>query len=99
MPISWVGYAQNRFGVKVGAGCTAVSGADFYTYFQTGQFSGLMVGMKGAAEYEELVETNLNIKAKRKASEAMNSLTFAHLTIIAFIIIGNVAFFIQRRRK
>lgn len=99
IPKSWVAYAQNRFGVRVGVGCTAVSGADFYPYYQTGQFSGLMVGMKGAAEYEELVETRLQVKERRIASEAMLSLTYAHLVIIIFIIIGNIGFFFQRRRK
>jgi len=99
IPKSWVAYAQNRFGVAVGVGCTAVSGADFYPYYQTGQFTGLMVGMKGAAEYEELVEENLKVAEKRMASEAMLSLTYAHVIIMIFIIIGNLGFFFQRRRK
>jgi hypothetical protein len=99
IPKSWVAYAQNRFGVAVGVGCTAVSGADFYPYYQTGQFTGLMVGMKGAAEYEELVEENLKVAEKRMASEAMLSLTYAHVIIMIFIIIGNIGFFFQRRRK
>ena len=80
-------------------GCTAVSGADFYPYYQTGQFTGLMVGMKGAAEYEELVESRYGVKGKRAASEAMPSLTYAHLVIILFIVIGNIGFFFQRRKK
>lgn len=99
LPKSWVAYAQNRFGVKVGAGVTAVSAADFYPYFQTGQFSGLMVGMKGGAEYEELVERRLGLKTRRRASEALPSLTYAHLVMIIFIVIGNIGFFIQRRTK
>ena len=99
IPISWVAYAQNRYGLAVGVGCTAVSGADFYPYYQTGQFTGLMIGMKGAAEYEELVEANHGVKGRRVASEAMLSLTYAHLIIILFIVIGNIGFFLQRRRK
>jgi len=98
-PKWWVEYAQNRFGLRVGAGVTAVSGAEFYPYLQTGQFSGLMVGMKGAAEYEEMVEEKLGIKIRRRASEALSSLTYAHLVLIAFIIIGNIGFFIKRRQK
>ncbi|UCG92190.1 MAG: hypothetical protein JSV97_00340 [candidate division WOR-3 bacterium] len=97
-PLWWVAYSQTRFGVAVGAGITAVSASDFYQYFQTGQFSGMMIGMKGAAEYEERVETELRIMQRRKASEALGSLTTAHLTIIAFIIIGNIGFFLRRRR-
>jgi hypothetical protein len=97
-PLWWIAYSQTRFGVAVGAGITAVSASDFYQYFQTGQFSGMMIGMKGAAEYEENVETELRIIQRRKASEALGSLTAAHLTIIAFIIIGNIGFFLRRRR-
>ncbi len=99
IPKTWAAYAQNRFGVRVGVGCTAVSGADFYTFYQTGQFTGLMVGMKGAAEYEELVDSRLNVEGRRLASEAMPSLTYAHLVIIIFIVIGNIGFFYTRRRK
>jgi hypothetical protein len=99
IPRSWIAYAQNRFGVAVAAGVTAVSAADFYQYYQTGQFTGLMAGMKGAAEYEELVETRLNIKESRKASEALPSLTYGHLVMIAFIIVGNIGYFMQKRRQ
>lgn len=98
-PIWWVAYAQNRFGLKVGAGITAVSASEFYPYLQTGQFSGLMVGMKGAAEYEEIIERNLNIKGRRKASESLPALTYAHLVMIIFILIGNIGYFIKRRQK
>jgi hypothetical protein len=97
-PLWWVAYSQTRFGVAVGAGITAVSASEFYQYYQTGQFSGLMIGMKGAAEYEELVETKLKLRDRRKASEALGSLTAAHLTMIAFIIIGNIGYFTRRRR-
>ncbi|HEC79335.1 MAG TPA: hypothetical protein ENI34_09415 [candidate division WOR-3 bacterium] len=99
LPKSWVAYSQNRFGVAVAAGVTAVSAADFYQFYQTGQFTGLMTGMKGGAEYEEMVESKLGIKKKRKASEALPSLTYAHLVIIIFIIIGNIGYFIKRRSK
>ncbi len=97
-PKWWVAYAQSRFGLRVGAGITAVSASEFYPYLQTGQFTGMLVGMTGAAEYEEMVEQTLDIKARRKASESLLSLTFAHLLIIAFIIIGNIGFFAKGRK-
>jgi hypothetical protein len=55
--------------------------------------------MKGAAEYEELVEENLKVTERRVASESMLSLTYAHIIIMVFIIVGNIGFFFQRRRK
>ena len=96
-PLWWIAYSQTRFGVAVGAGITAVSASEFYQYYQTGQFSGLMVGMKGAAEYEEMVESELKLTSRRKASESLGALTAAHLTMIAFIVIGNIGYFIRRR--
>ncbi len=97
-PKWWVAYAQNKFGLKVSAGITAVSASEYYTFLQTGQFSGLLVGMKGAAEYEMLIEQRLNLKVRKRAGEALPSITYAHLVMIAFIIIGNIGYFIKRRQ-
>ncbi len=97
-PKWWVAYAQNKFGLKVSAGITAVSASEYYTFLQTGQFSGLLVGMKGAAEYEMLIEQRLNLKVRKRAGEALPSITYAHLVMIAFIVIGNIGYFIKRRQ-
>lgn len=99
IPKSWVAYAQNRFSVPIAAGVTAVSAADFYQFYQTGQFTGLLAGMKGGAEYEEMIEEELGIKKRRRASEALPALTYAHLVIILFIVIGNIGYFFKRRQK
>ena len=99
IPKYWIAYAQSRFGLPVGAGITAVSASEFYPYLQSGQFSGMLVGMKGGAEYEEMVERNLKIKARRKASEALLSLTYAHLVMILFIVIGNIGYFVKTRSR
>ncbi len=97
-PIWWVGYSQTRYGLAVAAGITAVSASEYYMYYQTGQFSGLMVGMQGAAEYEEMVDQELKVTGKRKASEALGSLTAAHLTMVFFIIIGNIGYLLRRQK-
>jgi hypothetical protein len=60
--------------------------------------------MKGAAEYEELVSERMTKAGmewglRNRGTEAMSSQTSAHLAIMAFIIIGNIAFFASRRRK
>ncbi|MCL1826945.1 MAG: hypothetical protein FWG20_02790 [Candidatus Cloacimonetes bacterium] len=52
----WIYYARPRFGVNVAVGVTAVMAADTYPQLQTGQFIGMLAGMKGAAEYEKLVD-------------------------------------------
>ncbi len=53
-PKAWLSYAQTRYKQKISVGTTAVSAAEYYPYLQTGQFTGMLGGLKGAAEYEEL---------------------------------------------
>jgi hypothetical protein len=98
-PLWYVMYAQTKFGVKVGAGCTAVCAPDFYPYVGTGQLSGMMAGMKGAAEYEELVENEYHVGGRRRATEGMASQSAAHLLMMFFVIIGNIAYFATRRKS
>ncbi|MBW6513301.1 MAG: hypothetical protein K0B87_00885 [Candidatus Syntrophosphaera sp.] len=52
----WLTYARPKFGTNIAVGVTAVMAADQYPYLQTGQFIGMLAGLKGAAEYEKLVE-------------------------------------------
>ena len=98
-PLWYVQFAQTRYGVAVGAGCTAVCAPDFYPYCATGQISGMMAGMKGAAEYEEMLEAKYAPGGRRKATEGMVAQSAAHLVIMAFVIIGNIAFFATRKKK
>jgi hypothetical protein len=52
----WITYARSKFGANVAVGVTAVMAADMYPYLQSGQLSGMLTGLKGAAEYEKLVD-------------------------------------------
>lgn len=99
VPFWYITYAQTSFGVRIGAGSTAVQAADFYPYLNSGQVTGMMSGMKGGAEYEELVEERCGVYGRRKATDAMSSQTAAHIWIMVTIIIGNIGYFAMRRRK
>ena len=98
-PESYLAYGQSRYGVRVGAGVTAVMAADYYPYLQTGQFTGMMAGMKGAAEYEVLNERAGYTTAFKTAGQGMDSQSLVHILIIGAIILGNIFFFIRRRKK
>jgi hypothetical protein len=98
-PLWYVMFAQTKFGVPVGAGCTAVMAPDYYPYLETGQLSGMMGGMKGAAEYEVLVERNFGLTDRARANEGMGSHSIAHVVIMAFVVVGNIAFFATRRKE
>jgi hypothetical protein len=91
--VEWVQVAADRYNVKLGAANTAVQAPLAYPYLRGGQLVGLLGGMRGAAEFEKLTEFRGN------ATQFMLSQTFAHFIVIFFIVIGNVAYFVTRRKK
>src|ERR1051325_3533861 len=72
-------------GAKIGLGCTAVMAPEQYPFLDSGQLSGLLTGMKGAAEYEQLVG------APGTGSTMMAGQSFAHLYIFILILLGNLS--------
>ncbi len=96
-PDEWVMYPQARYGIKVAAGLTAVMAPEYYPFLQTGQFSGMISGMKGAAEYEKLILDHGYTDRPGRAETGMNSQSMIHLLIIIFIVIGNIGYFFARR--
>ena len=89
----WILQVQSRFHIKLISGCTAVSAPEFYPYLQSGQLSGLLGGMKGAAEYEQLMgKPGLGTKG-------MDSQSVAHIVIFFFILVGNIAYFSLKGMK
>lgn len=96
---TWLFYGQSKFSLKLGTGVTAVSAADTYPYLGSGQLVGAFAGMKGAAEYETMLIKSGYKLAKRPAIKAMDAQSLGHLFIMLFIIIGNIGFFIIRRKK
>lgn len=91
--VEWVQIAVDRFGVDMGAGNTAVQAPQIYTYLSAGQLSGLLGGMNGAAEFESLSGT------PGKGTKFMLSQSFSHMVVIAFVLIGNVAFIMSGRKS
>lgn len=89
----WVQVAVSRYGLKLAAGNTAVQAPMIYPYYRAKQLRGLLGGMNGAAEFEALTHY------EGQATLFMNSQSFAHMVVIAFIIIGNVAFFKGGRKS
>lgn len=88
----WITYAVDRYSVKLGGAVTAVMSPDMFPYLQSRQLKGLVSGLAGAAEYEKLVNVS------GSATRGMQPQSVAHAIIIFFILIGNVMYFLQRRR-
>ena len=95
----WLLYAQSRYSASVGVGVTAVSAADVYPYVETGQVIGLLAGMKGASEYEIMVQNGDYSDGIRRAVQGMDAQSLGHLVIMVFIVLGNIGYFVMRRKK
>jgi hypothetical protein len=88
----YVQQVQGRFHVPIVAGVTAVTAPTLYPYLQSGQLQGLLGGMAGAAEYEDLrFERGM-------ASRGMDAQSLAHVFIGLCIVLGNLAYWENRRR-
>jgi len=87
----WIQFAQGRFHAPLVVGCTAVMATDYYPYLSSKQILGLVGGMKGAAEYERLIDT------VGDARRGMDAQSLVHLIVALLVILGNVALFVARR--
>jgi len=91
-PESWIVYAGTPYRVPVAIGVTAVSAVGYYPFLSSNQIIGLIGGMKGAAEYEKLIDR------RGSATGGMDSQSIAHTLIILLIIIANISYFAMRRK-
>ena len=95
----WIQFAGDRGDIPVSGGVTAVEAPLLYPYYPK-QLLGLMGGLQGAAEFEaSLVHKYPQYRETSSGAVVlMGPQTIAHLVIIAFVVIGNFAYFVQRRR-
>ena len=91
--IEWVQYAADPTGVPMSSGVTSIQVNEVMPYVQSGQMVGVLAGMPGAAEYESL------IGQKGSATSGMDAQSVAHLVIVLFIVLGNISYFIDRKRS
>ena len=99
----WVQYACDPKNIPLSTGCTSIQVTDIMPYVENDQIRGILAGMPGAAEYESLVEAELQkmeISGKPgEASGMMAAQSIAHVVIVLFIIFGNISYFITRKKN
>lgn len=88
----WISIVNAQYGTPVGAGVTAVSAPKYYSFVSSGQMTGLLGGMKGAAEYEQLVSK------PAIAMKGMGIQSLIHLLIIGLVLVGNIGYFFGKKK-
>jgi len=113
--IEWVLYAGDPLQVPVSSGNSSIQVNQLLPYVKSGQMKGVIAGMPGAAEYETLLIQKVegregllinkanallpDFKEKRDATKFMDAQSIAHLVIVLFIILGNVSYFVKRKKQ
>lgn len=100
----WVQFACDEYNIPLSSGCTSIMVTDAIPYVESGQIRGILAGMPGAAEYEQMVFKYLNESknipvAPGKATSRMSAQSIAHLLMVIFILFGNISYYLIRRKK
>ena len=107
----WVQFACDEYKIPLSSGCTSIMVTDAIPYVESGQIRGILAGMPGAAEYEQMVFNYLNDNKNNllinsdvditpgKATSRMSAQSIAHLLMVLFIVLGNISYYILRKRS
>ncbi|PKK82995.1 MAG: hypothetical protein CVT49_10650 [candidate division Zixibacteria bacterium HGW-Zixibacteria-1] len=96
----WILFAGSQGNIPTAGGCAAVSAPLLYPYYPK-QMVGLLGGIKGAAEYESQLKKVYKRfeKSPTPGIKMMGPQTLAHLIVMAFIVIGNISYFVSKRKR
>ena len=87
----WLRQAVDPTGIDYAVGVVTVMVPGTIPFYNSGQLAGLIGGLRGAAEYEILIER------PGQAVAMMDAQSMGHLLIIGFIVMGNIAYFASKR--
>ena len=87
----WVEYG-GRYNLTVIGAVTAAMVTTYDPYLASGQINAMMGGLRGAAEYEKLLEISGG------GARGMLAQSSAHIYVIFLIIVGNIIYFKSRKK-
>jgi len=88
----WMEYG-GQYGVRVSAMVTAAMVTTYDPYLASGQMHAMVGGLRGAAEYESLIGIG------GSGVRGMLAQSMSHLYVVLLIVVGNVVYFVSRRRR
>lgn len=88
----YVKIVGDRLNIPICSSVVSVSVPESMPFVRSGQLAGLLMGMRGAAEFEILA------KIPGRAVSGMDAQSLSHVLIILFIIVGNLAFLLGGKK-
>lgn len=89
----WIEYGASRYNVNITAAVTAAMMTTYDPYIASNQLYAMFGGLRGAAEYEKLIDRG------GAGKRGMLAQSVSHIYVIILIIIGNIMYFVQRKRR
>lgn len=86
----WLQLAQGVYKTPLLYAPTAVMAPTYYPFLDSGQISGMLTGVKGAGDYEKLVD------APSVGTQATGALSLVYALLIGLIVLGNVGYYVGR---
>jgi hypothetical protein len=89
----WLRQWQEPYRTPIVVGCIGVSAPGMAPFLQSGQLSALLPGLTSSAEYELL------INRKGLAIAGVDAVSMSHILVVAMVVLGNIGYFVSRRKK
>ena len=90
---TWYVFGKDKYRFELGGGCTGVIAPGLYPLLRSGQINGLIGGLRGAAEYEVLIDK------KGRAVAGMDAQSVTHFGIIALVVLCNLFYLSIRNSR
>ncbi len=92
-PETWMGLFEQNDNPPFLVALTAVGAPTYYPYLDSKQMAGMLTGIKGAGDYEELLGT------QSFGTQATAALSVVYALIILLIILGNLGYYMARAAR
>ena len=89
----WISFVKGQYDTPVAFGCMSIMGPWYYTYLDSGQLCGMLLGNRGAAEYEAL------LGHPSTGTRLIGVASFGNCIIIAAAFLGNLGAWAARRAR
>jgi len=91
--VHYVRHWHSTYDVPIGDIATGVLGSTQTPFWKSGDFFGLIISVRGAAELEKLVQV------PGDATTVMDTISVSHLLMVIAVILANIGFYMIRRDK
>jgi hypothetical protein len=87
----WISFVKGQYGTPVGFACMSIMAPNYFTFLDSGQLCGMLVGNRGAAEYEALGGY------RGEGTRLIMAASFGVCVIIGAALLGNIGMWARRR--